>query len=141
MQGVTSFEWECLNAKPISILHVADGEVDDLRQALSPTAEGCVVKFVQAGVFGQSLMLPRALMVLEGVIPRVQTDLAAIKEGDDVLVNWEPCEKLQGSVRYLGPAEDPLDSAVDAQERTASSRPRRTKSLDVLPLTNSKPES
>lgn len=57
-------------------------------------------------VFGQTIRLPRTEVLLSGVRPKIHhEDMSNIRDGDTILVEWEPTEGFQCSWRYLKAGE------------------------------------
>lgn len=65
------------------------------------------------GVFRQQVRLPRVEVHIEGVIPRVQQEIASIKDGDSVSVEWIPTDNFKLSYRFMECNEGPATDASD----------------------------
>jgi len=54
------------------------------------------------GRSGQTIKMPNIEVQLDGVRPKIRHgDVSAIKDGDVVLVEWEPSAEFRCSFRYL----------------------------------------
>ena len=104
-----------LNENPRCKLLAEDG-ASNIRQLIATnTTETAMYLRAHEGdlirVFSQELRLPRVELRIEGVVPRVQQDIASIKDGDSVNVEWIPTDNFKLSYRFMGCNEEPTTDA------------------------------
>jgi translation initiation factor IF-1 len=51
--------------------------------------------------FNQKIELPKTQIGMSGVRPKLNIDPMKIKDGDNVLVEWEPTEEFRCTYKYL----------------------------------------
>jgi len=105
IEGRSSFDKSALNSNPTCHLIAQDG-TSNIRYLIEDELIGAVA--IRADdeekviAFGQEIQMPKKEVQLNGVRPKVhQADMSTLKDGDVVLVEWEPSEEFRCSIRYM----------------------------------------
>lgn len=103
--GVTH-DQTTLAANPKMVLVAQDGakNIRDLMSKPEPAELTYVEKESSVVViFGETYTLPRRTVIMEGVTPRIRTDLSQVLEGEGVEIEWQPEEGFNWRVEYESP--------------------------------------
>ncbi len=105
IEGRRVFDRLALNENPTCHLIAQDG-VSNIRYLTENDIDKTIAIRTDNGeeivAFGQTIKMPNIEVQLDGVRPKIRHgDVSAIKDGDVVLVEWEPSAEFRCSFRYL----------------------------------------